>query len=203
MKFIYRDKMKKIREKVFKYRSYTPIPFLLVMFIFQQASLLSLFVGFGILLLGELFRFWGVAYAGSETRRTGEVGATYLVISGAFGYLRNPLYLGNILIYLGVGVMSLALFPYLQIGAFLFFYIQYRIIIAEEEEFLQNQYGRDYEEYKKNVPRFLPKIVPYKNGEIKQPPLNIKAGLRSELRTFQAIGFVTVTLIILYVLDRF
>lgn len=195
--------MKKIREKVFKYRSYTPIPFLLVMFIFQEATLPSLILGFIILLSGELFRFWGVVYAGSETRRTGEVGATYLVISGAFGYLRNPLYLGNILIYLGVGVMSMALFPYLLFIAFIFFYFQYRIIIAEEEEFLVKQYGEDYELYRKHVPRFIPRLKAYKNGKIEQPPLNIKAGLRSELRTFQAISFVTITLVILFVIERF
>jgi protein-S-isoprenylcysteine O-methyltransferase Ste14 len=150
------------------------------------------------ILIGESFRLWGVAYAGSETRTTGEVGGTYLVVSGAFAHVRNPLYLGNILIYLGVGVMSMALFPYLQIAAFIFFYIQYYFIISEEEEYLTKTFKEQYEEYKRNVPKLIPRLTPFKKDGIEQPPLNLKAGLRSERRTFQAIGSVIIILIILF-----
>ena len=116
--------MNKKASKIFEYRSYTPIPFLVLMFIFFKGTPESMVIGFFMALLGELFRFWGVSYAGSETRTTGEVGATYLVVSGAFAHLRNPLYLGNMLMYLGIGIMSMALFPYLQIVAFLWFVFQ-------------------------------------------------------------------------------
>jgi len=88
--------------KIFKYRSYTPIPFILLMLIFEDTSVASLIIGFAVLLLGEFFRLWGISYAGSETRTTDGVGGTYLVISGAFAHVRNPLYLGNMLMYLGV-----------------------------------------------------------------------------------------------------
>lgn len=185
-------------KKVFKYRSYTPIPFLIVMLIFQEATITSLLVGFLVALLGEFFRLWGVVYAGSETRTTGGVGGTYLVISGAFAHVRNPLYLGNILLYTGIGIMSMALFPYLQVFAFLFFYIQYLIIIAEEEKYLLETFQEDYQEYYENVPRLLPRLSSYKKEKLEQPPLNIKAGLKSEKRTLQAFGSVVVILIILY-----
>ncbi len=187
---------------VFKYRSYTPIPFLIVMLIFQQATLLSLIIGFAVALIGELFRLWGVIYAGSETRTTGSVGGTYLVVSGAFAYVRNPLYLGNILLYMGIGIMSMALFPYLQIGALIFFYIQYRIIIAEEESYLVSAFGKEYENYKASVPRFIPRLTEYRNKEIKQPPQNISAGLRSEKRTLQAFASVTIILIALFIIEK-
>lgn len=114
--------MKNLAELFFRYRSYTPIPFLIVMIIFENASVSSLISGFIIALIGEAIRLWGVSWAGSETRTTGKVGGTYLIISGPFAYVRNPLYVGNILIYLGLGIMSYALFPYLQIIALLFFY---------------------------------------------------------------------------------
>ncbi len=185
-------------KKVFKYRSYTPIPFLLVMVIFQEATLTSMLVGFLIALTGEFFRLWGVVYAGSETRTTGGVGGTYLVVSGAFAHVRNPLYLGNILLYTGIGIMSMALFPYLQIFAFIFFYIQYLIIIAEEEKYLLETFKEDYQHYYDNVPRLFPRISSYKTERVKQPPLNIKAGLRSERRTLQAFSSVVIVLIILY-----
>ena len=190
--------MKKQVSKFFKYRSYTPIPFLLVMLVFQQATPVSLAVGFVIALCGELFRFWGVSYAGSETRTTGAVGGTYLVISGAFAHVRNPLYLGNMLLYFGIGLMSNALFPYLQIGALLFFYLQYRVIIDEEEEYLVSTFGHEYEEYKSAVPRFFPRLSTYGNTGVEQPPLNIKAGIRSEKRTLQAFSFITILLLIMF-----
>ncbi|MCF8261400.1 MAG: isoprenylcysteine carboxylmethyltransferase family protein [Melioribacteraceae bacterium] len=190
--------MKKQVTKFFKYRSYTPVPFVILMLIFQKASVESMLIGLTIALIGEGFRFWGVAYAGSETRTTGAVGGTFLVVSGAFGYTRNPLYLGNILLYVGVGVMSFALFPYLQIAALLFFYFQYRVIIAEEEAYLQKTFGEHYSDYKKSVPRFLPKFSRYKNDEIEQPKLNLKAAVKSETRTLQAFGFIVTILFALF-----
>jgi len=147
-------------------------------------------------------RLWGVSWAGSETRTTGPVGGTFLIISGPFGHLRNPLYFGNILLYLGIGVMSMALFPYLQIVAFLFFAIQYHYIVKEEEGYLITAFGKEYEEYVKNVPRFIPRISAYKNGSVQQPPFNLKAGLRSERRTLQAFTFVTLTLILLWFIGK-
>ncbi len=190
---------KEISEKIFSYRSYTPIPFLILMIAFAKPTTESMVVGFVIALSGELFRYWGVAYAGSETRTTGSVGGTYLVVSGAFAYVRNPLYLGNILLYTGVGIMSNALFPYLQIVAIIWFYIQYRIIIDSEEKYLDAAFGEKYESYKKSVPRLIPTLRKYKNPGIKQPPLNLKAGLRSEKRTLQAFTSVILILLIIFI----
>ena len=105
------------RKLLFKYRSYTPIPFLLVMLVFARPTGSSMIVGFLLALLGESIRFWGVSYAGSETRTTGAVGGTQLVTSGPYSHVRNPLYLGNILLYVGIGIMSNALMPYLPLVA--------------------------------------------------------------------------------------
>ena len=187
--------------KVFKNRSYSPIPFLLLMLVFQQATPASLIAGFAVALLGEFFRFWGVAYAGSETRRTGEVGATYLVVSGAFAHLRNPLYLGNMLMYLGIGIMSYSLFPYLQIIALAFFMWQYYVIINEEEGFLVQKYGKAYEEYRAAVPKLIPSLKAYPNPGIEQPSFNPKAGLKSEMRTLQAFAFIILIVIVRYALS--
>ncbi len=192
-------KMKKeISEKIFSFRSYTPIPFLILMIAFAEPTATSMIVGFVIALTGELFRYWGVSYAGSETRTTGSVGGTYLVVSGAFAHLRNPLYFGNILLYAGIGIMSNALFPYLQIIALLWFYFQYRIIIKAEEEYLSSAFGEKYEAYKKAVPRLIPSFKKYKNPGIEQPPLNLKAGLRSEKRTLQAFASVVLILLAIF-----
>ena len=79
-------------------------------------------IGFAVALFGEFWRLWGVCYAGSETRTTNGVGATFLVVTGPYAHVRNPLYIGNMMMYLGIGIMSMSLFPYLQIIALLFFF---------------------------------------------------------------------------------
>ena len=192
--------MKNFATKVFKYRSYTPIPFLIVMVIFQQATILTLASGFVVALCREFLRLWGVSIAGSETRTTGRVGGTYLIVTGPFAYVKNPLYLGNILLYMGIGIMSWALFPYLQIVAFLFFYFQYHVIITEEEGFLREKFGKDYDEYYNAVPRLFPRITPYKSSGVEQPPFKLHMGLRSDTRTLQAFSAVTLILVILYLI---
>jgi protein-S-isoprenylcysteine O-methyltransferase Ste14 len=172
------------------------------MIFYENANIWSLILGFCIAVTGELIRLWGVSWAGSETRTTGEVGGTFLIVSGPFAHVRNPLYLGNILIYTGLGVMSFALFPYLQIAGLLFFYYQYRMIIKEEENYLQNAFGAAFEDYKKNVPRFIPRIIPYRAKSVEQPVFKIKAGLKSEKRSLQALSFVSLTLFLLWFVGR-
>lgn len=191
---------KKLAQVMFKNRSYTPIPFLILMVLFEQTTIWSLIIGFIVSLIGEAIRFWGVSWAGSETRTTGNVGGTFLIISGPFAYVRNPLYVGNILIYLGFGIMSLALFPYLQIVALSFFFFQYWLIVSVEEEYLRRTYGTQYEKYFANVPRFFPRFTPYKDKTVEQPPFNPKAGLRSERRTLQALIGVSLFLLIKFII---
>jgi len=193
--------MQGISKKLFNYRSYTPIPFLILMVIFAKPTVTSLAVGFAVALFGEYLRFWGVSWAGSETRTTGGAGGTFLIISGPFAYVRNPLYVGNILLYVGIGIMSMALFPYLQIAALIFFSLQYHFIVLEEEGYLVDEFG-DYDEYCKQVPRFFPRLTPYKNSAVEQPPFSIKAGLRSEQRSLQAFIGVSLAIVIIWIVQN-
>ncbi|MCK9426132.1 MAG: isoprenylcysteine carboxylmethyltransferase family protein [Ignavibacteriaceae bacterium] len=194
--------MEKLSKKIFTYRSYTPIPFLILMVAYQQSNVWSLPLGLLVAICGELIRLWGVSWAGSETRTTNKVGGTFLVINGPYAYVRNPLYVGNILIYFGLGIMSFALFPYLQIIALAFFVFQYHEIIKEEEGFLKEKFGNDYTKYYNNVPRIFPRLSPYKKEGIEQPEYDIKKGLRSERRTLQAFSIVVGTLILLWFFRR-
>ena len=188
--------MSTIVTKIFKYRSYTPIPFLILMLVFENASVTSLIIGFVFALFGELIRLWGVSWAGSETRTTAGVGGSFLIISGPFGHVRNPLYVGNILMYLGFGIMSMALFPYLQIIAILVFIIQYHFIVNEEEGYLIKTYSEDFKKYVDNVPRFGWRLNAYKDNSIPQPSFNIAKGINSETRTLQAFGFTALLIFV-------
>ncbi|MBI3189524.1 MAG: isoprenylcysteine carboxylmethyltransferase family protein [Ignavibacteriales bacterium] len=186
------------RQLLFKNRSYIPIPFLVVMLIFAKPTIVSLMYGFSVVILGEYFRLWGVAIAGSETRTTGPVGGTYLITTGPFAYVRNPLYLGNILIYCGIGTMSFALFPWLTVIAYVYFYFQYSLIVSLEEEHLTQKFGEEYKRYTKSVPRFFPSLIPYKQGVNEQPKLDWRRGFISEKRTLQAIVILTLLLFVIW-----
>ena len=184
-----------LRTWMFRYRSYTPLPFLALMIWFAHPTPASMLAGLAVVLLGEGIRFWGVAFVGAETRTTGTVGGTYLVTNGPFAHVRNPLYVGNMLLYAGIGIMSLALFPGLLFLALLWFGVQYSMIVAREEEYLAQRFGEEFSEYAKNVPRFVPRLTPFDSGRPMPKSLNVVEGLASERRTLQAIGLVALLIV--------
>ncbi|MBI5474779.1 MAG: isoprenylcysteine carboxylmethyltransferase family protein [Ignavibacteriae bacterium] len=184
---------------MFRYRGLTPLPFLAVMIAFAQPTLTSLLLGSLVVLCGEGLRMWGVLAAGGETRTTGEFICRSLVTHGPFAFVRNPLYIGNIMIYMGFGIMSLALHPWLMVVAVIWFCVQYTIIIVNEEKFLRRRFGNQYEEYCTNVHRFIPRLTAFVPGS------NIserkkRNGIGSERRTLQAIGIVTFMVVLVYAL---
>jgi protein-S-isoprenylcysteine O-methyltransferase Ste14 len=188
-----------IRRLIFKYRSYTPVPFLLVMIWFARPTVLSLVIGFAVIFTGELIRFWGVSIVSAETRTTGTVGGTFLITNGPFSYVRNPLYLGNMMLYAGVGIMSMALFPWMLIVAIAWFYLQYYLIVTREEEYLAATFGREFDEYRRNVRRFVPRLTPYRSVRPAAKTVDPSEGLSSERRTLQAIGLVISLVVAKYI----
>ena len=188
------------RRLVFKYRSYTPIPFLVLMVFFARPTAVRVLLGIAVMACGEAIRFWGVSIAGSETRTTGTVGGTYLITSGPFAHVRNPLYLGNMLLYAGVGIMSWALFPWLTLAAVAWFSFQYYLIVTREEEYLTERFGEDYRRYCREVRRFLPRLTPYESAHPAPKGVSFHEGLASERRTLQAIALVVLLILVIAVL---
>lgn len=181
------------RQRLFQYRSYTPIPFLIAMLLFAAPTILSILAGLVIVLFGEFVRMWGVAIAGSETRTTGPVGGTFLITTGPFAYVRNPLYIGNILMYCGAGVMANT--PVLTLVALVYFFWQYSLIVSLEEEYLRAVFTQEFAGYCRAVPRFVPTLSKYTGGTHTQPVFDWKRGLISEKRTLQAIAILTLVLL--------
>lgn len=192
-----------LRKILFKYRSYTPIPFIILMVVFAKPTIYSIAGGLVVILIGEFIRLWGVSIAGSETRTTNSVGSSHLVTSGPFAYLRNPLYFGNICIYFGVGIMSWAGFPFLPIVTLSYFLFQYTLIVSLEEEHLTKTYGTEYQRYIKSVPKFFPSFKKYKHSGTHQPALDWKRGIKSEQRTFQAILIIVFLIVVIWMLRYF
>ena len=94
-----------IRNFFFKNRSFTPIPIAVSIIYFAQPNNQNILLGFAVLLAGELIRMWSVSYAGGETRTT-SVGAPSLCTAGPYGFVRNPIYVGNMLMYLGIVIVA-------------------------------------------------------------------------------------------------
>jgi protein-S-isoprenylcysteine O-methyltransferase Ste14 len=188
--------MADLRDRLFTFRSYTPIPFLLLGLIVGHPTLISLCAGLAVAALGEAFRFWGVGHASYETRVTGNVGAPRLVTSGPFGYVRNPLYIGNMLLYTGFGIMSAV--PWLVAITLVWFIFQYHMIVSREEEFLASKFGEEYRLYRQAVPRFIPRLTPYEREQ--DVKIDWEVAMRSERRTFQAIAVATALMAAKYIL---
>ena len=182
----------------FKYRSYTPIP--LAAIILYNAQLANAYVVLGLLciILGESIRFWAVSYAGGITRTT-TVGAATLCTAGPFAHTRNPLYIGNMLMYNGIVLIAGAnnILAMLML-MWLFFIIQYFLIINLEEQTLTRIFGTTYTNYTKNVPRLLPRLFRWKSDDVRQPMTFLNT-LRTEKRTLQNI---IIFLIIIYIRYR-
>lgn len=190
--------MNKLRQQIFSLRGYAPIPFLLAMISFAKPIGLTMSIGFVVVVIGESIRFWGVAYAGSLTRVTGSVGAPEVIMSGPFAYVRNPIYVGNILTYIGIGIMANAFFPWLVLIATVWFCFQYYQIVILEESFLEKEFDSIYLEFKRKVPRFIPRLSAYVNPIQSKQLSSWKEALHSERRTFQALSLVLVILLVLW-----
>ena len=180
-----------LRYFLFSNRSFTPIPLVLAILYLSSLSYPYFIIGIGLIVVGESIRIYGVRFAGGATR-TREVGAPSLCTSGPYSRCRNPLYLGNMIIYCGVVLMAGGqfLWPLLFI-VFFFFMLQYSMIISLEEETLVKLFGNEYQLYRESVPRLFPRISPWV-GNDKRVPLTIIQTLKTEKRTLQNIIIIII-----------
>ncbi len=119
--------------------------------------LLPIGLGLFITVLGQLIR--GLTIGLAYIVRGGKEGKPYaegLVTDGIFRHCRNPLYVGNILMLLGVGILANSLF-YVAIVIPVFLFI-YQAIVLAEENFLRGKFGAGFDEYCRHVNRWIPRM---------------------------------------------
>ena len=116
-----------------------------------------LVIGLFVTVLGQAIRgaTIGLAYIvrGGKDKK---VYAEHLVSTGIFSHCRNPLYVGNILMLLGVGILANSLI-YVAIIMPLFLFI-YQAIVLAEENFLRGKFGADFDAYCTKVNRWIPSL---------------------------------------------
>ncbi len=114
-------------------------------------------IGFAVGAFGQALRAVtiGLEYIirGGKNR---QVYAEKLVQGGIFAHCRNPLYVGNFTIIVGVAIASNSIL-FMAVGI-PFFIFAYWAIIAAEENFLRGKFGDEFEAYCKRVNRLLPNL---------------------------------------------
>ena len=145
--------------------------------------------GVVVTLLGELMRLWGVHHIGAISRtRSDRLGP--LVASGPFAYLRNPLYVGNIALWVGfaltAGLAWLAPVVLVLLG------LEYHAIVRWEESLLESRLGQAYRDYAARVPRWIPRLDRgdrNARGDEEEDGFSWRVTLFSERGTLVAIAF--------------
>ena len=165
---------------LFRWRSFTPVPLVALAAVLLwhnrgPVSELWLDAGLGLCLFGQILRAWTIGQVPDGTSGQNEkLIAVSLNTAGPYDLTRNPLYLGNLCITLGLCVVAHS-WVLLVVTAALFG-VQYRAIIAAEEDFLRSQFGAQFDEYCARVPRFWPRL-----GELRSArPWDWRRALRKE-----------------------
>ena len=83
-----------------------------------------------------------------------------LIVEGPYRYCRNPMITGVFLMLIGEGLMLFSV--NILVWAAAFFLINTLYFIFLEEPSLMQRFGGDYLRYKKHVPRWMPRLTPYR-----------------------------------------
>lgn len=196
-----REELKQQGDFLFRYRSYFPIVLLLAGLALMVLSELkggagsvsgyqqwmagpAIFVS----LFGLLIRIHAVAYSGRHTsgRNTGKGQvAGMLNTKGLYSLVRNPLYVGNYFMWLGISMLTANLW---FVGIFtLIFWIYYERIVYAEEEFLRDKFGADYLKWAAETPIFFPKKLKWEKPDA---PFHWRKVIKQEKNGFLALFLV-------------
>ena len=85
-----------------------------------------------------------------------------LVVSGLYRYVRNPIYIAVVAVILGQGVLF-ADWRLLEYGALLWLFFHVWVVMIEEPT-LKQTFGTEYESFRTNVPRWIPRLTPWRAG---------------------------------------
>jgi protein-S-isoprenylcysteine O-methyltransferase Ste14 len=118
---------------------------------------------------------------GTSGRNTRKQIAATLNTTGMYSIVRNPLYLGNF--FMGLGIALFARLWWLTLIYILVFWLYYERIIFAEEAFLRNKFGSEYLEWANRTPAFVPRISQYRRPDLS---FSLRTVLRREYNGFFA-----------------
>lgn len=111
-------------------------------------------VGYGLGAAGIALVAWGLlTLRAAETTYLPHKGARRLVTEGPFRYRRNPIYMGEILIFLGLAELTHNVWFAIVTPLFAIAILQ--LAILPEERHLEERFGQDYLDYKERTRRWF------------------------------------------------
>lgn len=128
----------------------------ILLILFAKPNLTGIIIGLILILGGEGIRIWAAGHL-----QKNEV----LTVSGPYNYVKNPLYIGTILITTGFCILADNI--YLLAAStlmFCFHYIPYKKRV--EGERLKKLFGEQFEDYDQKVPDYIPRVVPYSQEKL-------------------------------------
>lgn len=140
------------------------------------------YVGVGLLLVCVLGRAWCTLYIGGRKKAE-------LVQVGPYSVSRNPLYVFSIIGAAGVGAAAGSVVTTILLAVAC--YAVFAVVVAREERFLSERFGRAYEDYCARVPRFWPRLSQWRDvPTVEASPRLVLASVRDGALFFLAIPFV-------------
>lgn len=142
--------------------------------------------------LGFAVRLWGSSYLSASVVWNRNALDDRLIVDGPFRYVRNPLYLGNNLQALGIGVLASPYgFAFIVVGSFVFTWL----LAAHEARLMHERYGAVYDRFKAAVPAMLPRLLPATVEGSVRGKASVMSGMRSELLSLGfAVGMIGIAL---------
>lgn len=110
--------------------------------------------------------------------------ASTLNTRGPYAHVRNPLYLGNLGLVLGL--LCIAHEPWVYALGLGFFFGEYFFIIRAEESFLRGKFGAPFDEYCQRVPRWVPRLTAASPGTLRGGGFDWRRALKKGINPFAA-----------------
>ena len=114
-----------------------------------RPTVISILLALPLVLAGEAVRLWASGHI-EKTRK--------LATGGPYALTRNPLYVGSVLLALGIAAASASPWVVLAVAAYLAAF--YPAVMSEEAAFLCRTFPEEYEAWARAVPLFLPRLRP-------------------------------------------
>jgi len=112
------------------------------------------FLSFLLLIIPGLFVIIAGIYIMSRSHIVFNVTESTLVDYGLYARVRHPMYLGSILLYVGFWITTLSVLTLIPLLAVI---MGYNYLATAEEHILEAKFGNEYLEYKKRVPKWIPR----------------------------------------------
>jgi protein-S-isoprenylcysteine O-methyltransferase Ste14 len=127
----------------------------ILLLLFAKPQPIGMGVGMILIMIGEAIRIWAAGHLQKNE---------FLTVTGPYAYVKNPLYIGTILITAGFCIFADNIYLLAAATfAFCFHYIPYKKKV--EGDRLKKIFGSQYVDYDEKVPEYVPRWTPYSNGK--------------------------------------